>query len=280
MQEQPKNDTDRQIKKLIKQLSSWKTAKRIEAAHELLQIGPDAMDALRALLHTGVGARRRDRVGVSILFVYSIIVLLSATMSNGLFYILLNLLVPLLLLVAWTAVPSVSERNIIRSLINCDNPYGAVLLIEATEYPDDFVRLGATAALVRILSRMQAIHVSLIDEMHRLMLYRLLETDNTELVLAILRALPQFEDGKALPYVESLAAGKGNAAKDKRVIDAACGCLQILREYAERERASKALVRAASDPDTDSQALLRASGEVTNSSPDQLLRASIAEQDE
>jgi hypothetical protein len=139
-------------------------------------------------------------------------------------------------------------------------------------------------ALTVLLPRLQASDARVLTEEHRQILNRVLGSgipsysrEKNRLVLAILKAYEQVGDGSALPFVERLASGR-SAGVSREVREAAQACLPFLQERAERERASRELLRAASASDTPSDVLLRPAGGTIEADPQQLLRASASDE--
>lgn len=151
-------------------------------------------------------------------------------------------------------------------------------LAEALEYRDVDLREQAKIALIRLLPRLQASDAVLFTTEQRNRLYRALNSPDVEFVLAILKALEQIGDAKALPYVEKLASGGDAANGEERVRRAAQACLPYLRERAERE--TPTLLRAASVVESAPNSLLRPAAAGNDAEPEQLLRASAGQTDE
>ncbi len=150
-------------------------------------------------------------------------------------------------------------------------------LAEALSLQDKNVYAIAAGALIRLLPRMQASDATLLNDDQRACLHRQLKGKNTELIQAILKAFEQVGDSKAIPFVEKLSEGEGAAAKDRRIREAAIVCMPFLQAQAERERAARTLLRAASSPDDPSTLLLRPAQGVTEVDASRLLRPSVPE---
>jgi hypothetical protein len=124
-------------------------------------------------------------------------------------------------------------------------------LAEALEYRSKRVREAATAALIRLLPRLQTTDSDLLNSEQRDSLHRALMGNSPELVLAVLGALDQVGDSRAIPNVEVLAAGLGVAAGDRRIRDMAQQTLLVLRQRVELQRAPQTLLRAATSEGGD-----------------------------
>jgi hypothetical protein len=143
-------------------------------------------------------------------------------------------------------------------------------LAEALEYRSKAVREAATAALIRLLPRLQPNDSDLLTSEQHNSLHRTLTGNNPELVLAVLVALGKIGDSGAIPNVEKLAAGLGVAAEDERIRDMAQQTLLVLRQRVELQRAPQTLLRAASEEGGE---LLRAATGSRGEEANELLRA-------
>jgi hypothetical protein len=147
-------------------------------------------------------------------------------------------------------------------------------LAEALEYQDKGLRSEAEAALIRLLPRLQASDAGHLNEDQRKCLHRALYCKNTSLVLAILKALEQVGDEKALPYVEKLAEGRTRRSRDRQIQADAASCLPYLKQRAEESRSRQTLLRAASALDTPADILLRPVMASADTPSEELLRPS------
>lgn len=92
------------------------------------------------------------------------------------------------------------------------------------------------ALLIRLLLRLEPEDAYLLNDRQRRALHDELKGYNAPLVLAILKALKQVGDSKAIRYVERLAQGRGVAAKNSEIQAVAEECLPILCARAELEK--------------------------------------------
>ncbi|HZP82120.1 MAG TPA: hypothetical protein VFB21_10805 [Chthonomonadaceae bacterium] len=145
-------------------------------------------------------------------------------------------------------------------------------LAEALKWPDPHIQSIAATALTRLLPRLRASDAGLLNASQRVGLCHALEGAKPDLILAILRAFEQVGDGSAAPFVERLARGKGAAAREKRIQEAAQECLPYLQLLAAQERASQTLLRPAGIPDVPPESLLRPAASTPETDPQQLLR--------
>jgi hypothetical protein len=91
-----------------------------------------------------------------------------------------------------------------------------------------------------------------------------------------LKAIEQIGDYHAQAYVENLARGEGEAAKNPRVRAAAQACLLSLQEQHAKDCVAQTLLRPAATPDTPAEMLLRPASTLEG---DLLLRPSISEEE-
>ena len=154
----------------------------------------------------------------------------------------------------------------------------------ATISAQDFAAIHG--ALIQLLPEMKASDANLLTARQRGYLYSLLqyETDfttanshNHTLCLAILKALEQIGDGKALPIVERLAEMKTRNSRRLKVKQAANDCLPLLRANYVSVDANRTLLRASAAVTAAPETLLRPAPFVAESAPLQLLRASASE---
>jgi HEAT repeat protein len=120
---------------------------------------------------------------------------------------------------------------------------------------DRNVRSDAAYALKRLLPKLQAGDAESLSPESMDALIRVLGGRDRDLSIAILKALEQVGDERALPAVERLASRKGRG-RDGHVYRAAEECLPALRQRAERSRQAHTLLRAADSVD-DATVLLR-----------------------
>jgi hypothetical protein len=134
-----------------------------------------------------------------------------------------------------------------------DVPRSVGLLIEQLDAVDNHARVVAHEALADLLPRLRAEDAPLLTREHRARLYRALRFSSrfqwpihkdVPLVVAILKALEQVGDARALPEVERLAV----RSREPRIRTAAQSCLPALRERIAQEREQARLLRPADSP--------------------------------
>ncbi len=170
------------------------------------------------------------------------------------------------------------QKRATKKLAMLDDVRAVGPLMEALGYIDSEVRKVAIEALLRLLPRMQASDAHFLNDVQRNCMYRALNAKEENFVLAVLKALEQVGDSRALPLVEKLAQGDAETYQEKRIRDAAQACLPFLRQRIEQESASRQLLRAASASGVPADTLLRPAQSVSETGPEQLLRASALEQ--
>jgi HEAT repeat protein len=134
------------------------------------------------------------------------------------------------------------------------------------------IRVAAANALKKLLPRVQASDKQYITQEEMDTLIRALGGKDHLLTIAILRALEQVGDEKALPKVERLAE---DGSKPLEVHRAAEACLPYLRLRAQQAEQAQTLLRAASSTAVAPDTLLRPAVGSAPAQADQLLRPHI-----
>ncbi|MCW3095243.1 MAG: hypothetical protein JWL77_861 [Chthonomonadaceae bacterium] len=146
-------------------------------------------------------------------------------------------------------------------------------LAEALEFPDRDIRPIARKALIHLLPRLKASDAALLSSAQRACLNRTLRGDQSELILAILKAWEQVGDPKAIPAVRSLAEGRGECGQIPEVVQAAKECLPFLQQSLEQRQNDTQLLRSADGNRAPAESLLRpATSQVSAEPANQLLR--------
>jgi hypothetical protein len=157
---------------------------------------------------------------------------------------------------------------------------GAMLDLLHQGVGDVEVSKNLRAALMRLLPQFRADQAAMLTPEQRQALLVPLKSPygNVEFTLAVLKALEQVGDEKAIPVVEQLASDGAPTANMKRVRQAARDCLPFLRQSAERQRLSETLLRASDTSTTATpDVLLRPAMPNADQTPsEQLLRAASA----
>ena len=147
-------------------------------------------------------------------------------------------------------------------------------LLEALSYTDmDGI---PQVALMELLPRLTPADAALFSDAQRQNLHRALTDTNTDLVALVLKALEKVGDGRAVPHVAHLAAGKGRAHIDPQVLYAAQRCLPLLEARAIYDAANQTLLRATSSPPIDGEQLLRPVTAPADTDASELLRSHLA----
>jgi hypothetical protein len=148
-------------------------------------------------------------------------------------------------------------------------------LLEALTFAVGVNRYLLTARLTDLLPRLRASDAPLLNQSQRRILYEALSLGDfqqeTDLLLAILKALEQIGDAHALPIVTRLASGSSGSKREQQVRAAARACLPFLQAQIKRQRLSETLLRANPSPDAEHE-LLRAAAATEETAPQQLLR--------
>lgn len=144
---------------------------------------------------------------------------------------------------------------------------------------DHFLEMRETAetSLIRILPSLRAEDRDWIDPEEMRALLKALDPARVGVTIAILKALMQVGDKRALPYVTALFARLGDRAhpEARQVRAAAYDCLLYLRAHAIRSNQSELLLRGSHQPAGEA-ILLRPAQEASPGPVDDLLRPGIS----
>ena len=271
---------------LAAQLRSRSARERLQARRVLQRRGVAALPAMEALLRAESLKKRKARpvraafgaaiFGFFVLFQYY----LATPIAWGLVPVMGLLFLGLARLCAVTP----AQVEAIRVLAALDDVRTVGPLLEALEWRDmatvSGVRAVATQALYRLLPRLQPEHADLLDDRQRACLYRLLRhhpsDDQTELIVALLGAVAQVGDARAVSHLERLTRDSSGPSPRQRVRLTAQETLLQLRQRLDRSPGS--LLRASSDT-ASTDLLLHPATADPPTDPQQLLRASPTEQD-
>jgi hypothetical protein len=162
-------------------------------------------------------------------------------------------------------------------LASIDDVQAVGPLAEMTVWPDQRMKSMAMAALTRLLPRLKASDTQLLSPDQRTCLYESLRLENAKRCLdyqiAVLTALQQVGDIKALPYVRALAGSTAHTVRERSVVKAANECLPFLELCARDNHHSQILLRAINSPVPDAN-LVRPAGRYADDDPELLLRIS------
>jgi hypothetical protein len=143
---------------------------------------------------------------------------------------------------------------------------GPLAQVLAEANGDREMQTVARALLLRLLPRMQQAQAGLLTSEQRGGLLALLATDDTPLLLALLKVLPQWGDEASLSLVRHLAQGKEKTAREsvgteearpdlanEQVREAAQECLQAMAANRIRQRLQPNLLRVIDSRSNQSQ---------------------------
>lgn len=212
----------------------------------------DTMALLMREIHAARQKRIRRILGTIALVIVVIGLVTLHIQAGGFGWMLFKLFGAL-----WVADKAVGvRRNAARTLGEAGDPRAVGVLAIAQRDGDALVRRGAEEALLKLLPRVRAGDAAYITEKPMQALLSLLETGNDPLRIALLRALEQIGDERAIPYVNSLIVFGSPPVRRQ-----AEQCQPYLEERARRARESATLLRASSAAAviTDPNHLLRPS---------------------
>ncbi len=146
---------------------------------------------------------------------------------------------------------------------------------EALHHEDRYVRTEAEEALIAMLPRLKAGDSGLLNDRQRAALHRAIRPPRrkreADLVVAVIGALTEIADERAIPHVQRLAEEPARGPHQEAARAFASERLPILKERVEAARAVQTLVRPASAPDR-SDTLLRPATAGPAGPVDQLVR--------
>ena len=145
----------------------------------------------------------------------------------------------------WWAIDKASGRRgeAVRELRKAGDPRAVGALAVALRDGDQSIQHAASDALLNLLPRVRANHAAAItpDQMNALL--ELAFRSNFWMQIAVLKALEQIGDQRAIPVVQNLTLSSHKAVRDQ-----ANQCLPFLTERARRAKESATLLRGASSP--------------------------------
>jgi hypothetical protein len=149
------------------------------------------------------------------------------------------------------------RRRAIDSLRDLNDPKLIIPFASGLRDRDEGVRTTCAEALQRILPLVHRGHVPIFSDDVLKPLLAELKGANVALCLAILKALGEVGDARAMSTVEAVAAG-AHAGRNEQVGAAAEAILPIIQARAEEARQAQSLLRASADPgDVGSSTLVR-----------------------
>jgi len=231
-------------------LRSKRKRERERAEQALESLGPDAVDALLAVMEKEAARRRKRRFGgIALIVTYlALVIAISASGQGHLVGSFTGIIGSVGALFAATQL----QKNAASALARYDDVRAVGFLAEALEFDDKDVVKQAQEALTRLLPRLRASdHELLTNEQRRMLDRALLKNRNADLSLAILTAYEQVGDLESVEVVERIASGKVRGVRDQRIIQRAAELLPALRERAELVRAAQTLLRPAESADAE-----------------------------
>jgi hypothetical protein len=277
-----------ELKQAVEKLTSKKENERLAAQATLDELGVNKLDTLLDVLQKEVAERRKRQrwvyIGIAAYFGLMLLVaflpmLFGEKPETG----FLSTMASMGGVIAGMLAVSSAQKNATRALGEFDDKQTVGAWALALEYDDKEVVAMAREKLPKLLPQLNASDAHLLDEDQRTQLYKALhkhpnkKNPNITLHQAILKALQQVGDEKALPHVEKLAKGEGIADRFPELKVAAEACLPFLTARVEQIRASQTLLRASSAaeaPSAGSDVLLRPALDAGATPAQELLRAS------
>lgn len=149
------------------------------------------------------------------------------------------------------------QKESVRKLAKMPDIRGIGYFVDALGFADKDVTREAAEALLILLPQLKASDAHLLNDEQRSILYKQIRGKDTKLILAILKALEQVGDEKAVPFVQERIDRKHSSGDVLRIQTAAQECMPALKARVEQERAAHTLLRATTANESDSDVLLR-----------------------
>ncbi len=158
------------------------------------------------------------------------------------------------------------------NLLDEEDTHNVGLIIELLDSSDDALCKAAKTRLPGLLRALRASDAHQLTPKHRERLHLALMGNHPPLILAILLAFEQVGGRGDAFYVERLAAGKWQAARDSEVRAAAAECLPFLLQRIQQAGMSQTLLRPSDGLHAPTEELLRPAGTSLDTASEQLLR--------
>jgi hypothetical protein len=277
---------------LVQRLGSGDAEERRLAKDEFLRMATDDPALFHAdladIIKAITGNRRRTAILIATVpFLFygayaALFVLASLAQYFGMQVPLLSgmaVLIPVGLIGIGISRAKVGRRRkrLAECITDIDDLNALPALIELLEFTNPAVRSAILPPITRLLSRVRTSDAYLLGFIHRTALARVLSTPRARQLpapffVSVLQAFEQIGDSQVLPTVSWLAQGKGAAADNPTIQEAAQTCLTHLQEQLRRHQAPYLLLRPSSLAES-SHALLRPVVSAPDSAPHELLRA-------
>ncbi len=246
----------------------------------------DLLNILAEEQRNSLGRRKNRRIVLAVYGLVFCVIMLMLVLAHIHFAGVGNLIGPIVGITVGMFAVSAKQRKGIQALATFNDIRAVPFLVTALGYKDQNLQVTAANALCGLLPRLQASDAALLKLEHYALLNRALRNDlelkrhgAARLRIAILQALQQVGDASSLALVEEMAEGKGKAAGQPEVRQAAETCLSYLRLRAENQRQTQTLLRASDSSMTPVEMLLRPASEQPACAlhADELLRVPASE---
>lgn len=264
-------------------LRSRNAALRRQAQERLIEQGADGIHSLVGILEQEAKRRKSKQVvSRTIRFSLYTLVLLFLLLAHGppAIPIVFQMCLGIMMFLGETwAGASRAQMSAAQALASIADKRLIGVLIDMLAYE----RKAAVEALIRVLPTLQASDASQLNAHRRNALYfgldmqfmdeAKLTEDHATYVVAILKALEQVGDEKALARVEKLTELRAFSPAQKQVVQAAKDCRPFLQQRAEQAKIGGTLLRASCVEEQPADHLLRPLEARLSEPPNELLRA-------
>jgi hypothetical protein len=283
-----------EIQEIIKALKSRKESDQRKAQAALLSGGAPIIEALLGVLSELEERQRQIMKNVRVISFIFVVGLVSGLHAAGKTEASNGALFAMLVLSGFGGMfhrrgwASRLHRNLLVLLAQSNDVRLTGTLLDACCLLDGGARETVESELTRILPQLRASDSHLFTSQHLYLLNIQLQgkclfwsdmnTQKANHMIAIMQAIGEIGDGKAIPIVQAIIDYKAPRPIQKHVQAAARECLEALNERAERESVGSRLLRAADSPVDDGDALLRPAHNSPTVPEQQLLRVPQTEQ--
>lgn len=231
----------------------------------LIEESPSAtVDALMTQVRR-IPAQRKNRSGlITLIMLFGIIAGLLAIGAAGLLEIWSASVVIGLVLVSciwWGVAADRRDFRKVSALAAFKEKRTVGVLLEALNYSNRRIRTAVESVLLELLPHVHETDAALLNTGQREILNSLLYSNSGELAITALAALEQVGDGTALPYLTSMAAGKGVPStlrsRKTEIQERAAQTVQTIHARIERHNQASVLLRPTQIPTTYAEELVR-----------------------
>ena len=238
------------------------------AVETLLGMGQLGVDALLKAMQEENSLRKRQiwkAIATAISF-FVVLVAISALFHTS--AITSFMFFPLVFIM--NGAVSLAQQKGVLALAKSSDVRAVPFLLEALSYQQLEVKVAARKGLITLLPKMHIEHANLLTEAHRTLLYRYLQKDDSDLQVAILKALEQVGGESSLSAVQRILDDPKHY-KSLQLQEAAAECLTYLQIHIGKVQNAQTLLRASQYTEHQDE-LLRPAYHTDDTPSNELLR--------